>query len=477
MGMNFYMSLRRKFFFSHFFAILLISGSVGVYFYTSAMNNLMSQLRASLMKSAAIVSVMVDARSLDEITTRKDVELPAYQDCLRKLRALRKTNRDIAYLYIMRREGERVFFVVDSDDSTNQALPGREYEKKPKELLEGFVRPSADKKITTDEWGSFLSGYAPLKNGGGKYLVGLDMRSDEVRFKMRQIRLAAVIPFVGSLFLALVFSRILSDRQTTPIQMIISRCRSIAAGRLDEKVDIRTNDEFDGLIQAFNIMSERLAESREHNRNYQRSLEQIKNELEIRVQERTSELNELNNQLVQEIDVRKKAENSLAEAARTDSLTGIFNRRAIWEQLEYHIVLFRRYQTPFTLLMCDLDHFKPVNDTYGHDIGDIVLVKTAEKLRESCRNQDFVSRWGGEEFLILLPNTDIQGGAIAAEKIRQKISEQPFEINDQKLVITVSIGIAAYVEGLSIDDCIKQADSAMYQAKREGRNRVAVSSD
>lgn len=303
------------------------------------------------------------------------------------------------------------------------------------------------------------------------------MRSDEVRFKMRQIRLAAVIPFVGSLFLALVFSRILSDRQTTPIQMLISRCRSIAAGRLDEKVDIRTNDEFDGLIQAFNIMSERLAESREHNRNYQRSLEQIKNELEIRVQERTSELNELNNQLVQEIDVRKKAENSLAEAARTDSLTGIFNRRAIWEQLEYHIVLFRRYQTPFTLLMCDLDHFKPVNDTYGHDIGDIVLVKTAEKLRESCRNQDFVSRWGGEEFLILLPNTDIQGGAIAAEKIRQKISEQPFEINDQKLVITVSIGIAAYVEGLSIDDCIKQADSAMYQAKREGRNRVAVSSD
>ncbi|HQH11132.1 MAG TPA: GGDEF domain-containing protein, partial [Candidatus Sumerlaeota bacterium] len=97
--------------------------------------------------------------------------------------------------------------------------------------------------------------------------------------------------------------------------------------------------------------------------------------------------------------------------------------------------------------------------------------------RESCHNQDFVSRWGGEEFLILLPNTDIQGGAIAAEKIRQKISEQPFEINDQKLVITVSIGIAAYVEGLSIDDCIKQADSAMYQAKREGRNRVAVSSD
>lgn len=469
------MPIRRKLFFSHFIAILLISGSVGVYFYISAMNSLMSNLRTSLKNSAALVSEAVDARTLEDIRTRKDIEQPAYQDCLRTLRTLKKTNKDIAFLYIMRLEGKRVFFVVDSDETEKQALPGHEYKTKPPEMMNGFTRPSVDKKIMVDEWGAFLSGYAPLKNGGGKYLAGLDIRSSEVRYKMRQIRMAGLLSLFCSILLALIFSRILSDHLHMTIHLLISRCRAIAAGRLEEKVDIRTKDEFDELIQAFNIMSERLTESREQNRTYQQSLEQIKNDLEIRVQERTRELNELNKQLLQEIGVRQKAEDCLAEAARTDSLTGILNRRAIWEQLEYHIIQFKRQQTPFTLLMCDLDHFKPINDTYGHDVGDVVLVKVAQKLRDSCRKQDFVSRWGGEEFLILLPDTDVQGGMSAAEKVRQKISEEPFEINNQQFAITVSIGVAAYVEGHSLDDCIKRADSAMYQAKHDGRNRVAVS--
>jgi len=150
------------------------------------------------------------------------------------------------------------------------------------------------------------------------------------------------------------------------------------------------------------------------------------------------------------------------------------NRRAMLEHLEYEAARFQRSRTPFTLLLADLDRFKSINDTYGHDAGDQALIQTSEQLVHDIRAQDLVARWGGEEFLILLPDTDLRGGLIVAEALREGVAAQKVAIGEQDLRLTLSIGVAAYGWGQTIHQCIKAADTALYQAKLEGRNRVVA---
>jgi len=202
---------------------------------------------------------------------------------------------------------------------------------------------------------------------------------------------------------------------------------------------------------------------------------QAKENLEIKIEERTAELVDLNSKLLQEISERKNAEAMLERAATSDPLTGILNRRAMLEQLKHQEARYHRNKDPFVILLIDLDHFKNVNDTYGHDAGDKALIEVAEHLLKNTRNQDVVSRWGGEEFLILLPDTGLQGGSVLAEKVRQDIQAHDFTAGEKSVRLTLSMGIAAYREGMTLTGCIKAADAALYRAKRRGRNRVELS--
>ncbi|MEW6513779.1 MAG: diguanylate cyclase [Pseudomonadota bacterium] len=159
--------------------------------------------------------------------------------------------------------------------------------------------------------------------------------------------------------------------------------------------------------------------------------------------------------------------------ARTDALTGLANRRAFDEAAEQEVQRARRYNTPLALVMADLDHFKAINDRHGHHVGDQVLQHFAHILSASVRNLDLVGRWGGEEFAILMPGTDLEEAAQAAERMRQAVLAAAPPLDDRECAYTASFGVAAFrAETPTMISLLGRADTALYQAKKNGRNRV-----
>jgi two-component system cell cycle response regulator len=171
-----------------------------------------------------------------------------------------------------------------------------------------------------------------------------------------------------------------------------------------------------------------------------------------------------------------RADNARLEAlALTDPLTDVLNRRALTERLTAELERARRYQSSVTLLMIDIDHFKRVNDTHGHLVGDDVLMEIASLLQSTVRSVDIVARYGGEEFVIVLPETTEDGAVHFAERIRERVELQDFRIGDTaSLRVTASVGVATFPSpGVdSVEDLFAYADRALYRAKAEGRNRV-----
>ena len=171
-----------------------------------------------------------------------------------------------------------------------------------------------------------------------------------------------------------------------------------------------------------------------------------------------------------------KADNARLEAlAQTDPLTGLLNRRALTGRLAAELDRARRYSTILTMLMIDLDHFKRVNDTHGHLVGDEVLQETAALLQHLVRSVDVVARYGGEEFVVLLPETTVEGAMSFAERMRERVEATPFHGGaGTPLSLTTSIGVATYPASRveSVEDLFAHADAALYRAKAEGRNRV-----
>jgi diguanylate cyclase (GGDEF)-like protein len=160
----------------------------------------------------------------------------------------------------------------------------------------------------------------------------------------------------------------------------------------------------------------------------------------------------------------------------TDALTGIANRRHFEWRLSEEIERARRYKYPLSTLMLDLDHFKQVNDNYGHQIGDIVLQQVAQRLRRILRRTDFLARYGGEEFIVLAPQTPADRALILAERLRQVIAESPIPVADNlQIHITISIGVAVFPNhAQNENELVRAADAALYKAKQMGRNRVCM---
>lgn len=177
-----------------------------------------------------------------------------------------------------------------------------------------------------------------------------------------------------------------------------------------------------------------------------------------------------------DISSRKLAEEELRKQANTDPLTGVLNRRHFFELAEPIFEHARRYQRDLSAMMIDLDHFKRVNDQHGHRIGDQVLIAVADQISSQTRAPDILGRYGGEEFVILMPETSIENAIFAAERLRQQISNQPILTDNGSIEITISIGVAILnaTEDTTIDRLIDNADQALYAAKQSGRNRVVA---
>ncbi|MCA1971111.1 MAG: sensor domain-containing diguanylate cyclase [Rhizobium sp.] len=164
----------------------------------------------------------------------------------------------------------------------------------------------------------------------------------------------------------------------------------------------------------------------------------------------------------------------LKRLAETDPMTGLLNRRAFKEIAEHAITIGNRHGSSYSLILFDLDHFKSVNDTYGHDAGDAVISQFAEIIRSSVRNHDLAGRWGGEEFIVFLPDVGDGNARWTAERIRRDVAEFPFgDALGKELHMTVSAGIASSENAkLTLPSLITRADHALYRAKALGRNKV-----
>lgn len=175
-------------------------------------------------------------------------------------------------------------------------------------------------------------------------------------------------------------------------------------------------------------------------------------------------------------DLRRSNE-LLLELSNTDHLTGLFNRRYLMEALDKEVQRSARKGGTLSLIIVDIDHFKKVNDTYGHLQGDVVLQKVALNLQKELRSYDIAARYGGEEFIAVLPDAHIQEALYVAERIRVSVQECRFSGAHSPLSLTVSLGLANFPAQncTSVDDFIKLADDALYRAKANGRNRVEVS--
>ena len=175
-------------------------------------------------------------------------------------------------------------------------------------------------------------------------------------------------------------------------------------------------------------------------------------------------------------DQLKKALQELEKLAGTDSLTGVANRRQLTIATEKELSRVRRYGHSFSMLLLDIDHFKQVNDTYGHPVGDRVIVTMTDTIQSLLRRGDSLGRLGGEEFVVLLPHTNSDKALLVAERIRQRVAQIAITVPEATIYITVSIGVATYLESdRSIDNILKRADDALYEAKNQGRDRVVLS--
>lgn len=244
---------------------------------------------------------------------------------------------------------------------------------------------------------------------------------------------------------------------------IIAALERSAEGDYRDQLSSEKRDELGLISDHINSMNKRIARRDEE-------LREARDYLELRVEERTSDL-----QL--EIEARIEAEKKLKNLASTDPLTGVMNRRAFDEQAHRELANAKRHGRELTLILLDLDHFKSINDKFGHQFGDQVLIKIAELIQPCLRATDSLCRHGGEEFIIILPETDIHNAKLIAERLRLEIENAVISNqSDVNASVTASLGVAQWADDeKDILPSIHRADEAMYQAKQEGRNRVVVS--
>lgn len=263
-----------------------------------------------------------------------------------------------------------------------------------------------------------------------------------------------------------------------------SALRIVRDGAVDIAIVSATSTQFDGLRFCSQLRS--MADTRNmpilvlveegDTKRLARALDLGVNDYLNRPVERNELLARLKTQVRRKLYADRLRENlhlSL-EMAVTDALTGLFNRRYMTSHLGGLLRRSQAEQRDLSVLFIDIDHFKAVNDTRGHAVGDVVLKEVALRIARGVRGVDLACRYGGEEFVVIMPDTDLAGAVKVAERMRGQIADHPFEIPGGALTVTASFGVTVARAGDTPEDMVRRADAALYQAKRDGRNRVEV---
>ncbi|MBC7076044.1 MAG: GGDEF domain-containing protein [Syntrophomonadaceae bacterium] len=194
----------------------------------------------------------------------------------------------------------------------------------------------------------------------------------------------------------------------------------------------------------------------------------------IELKKARGKINQYARELEQKNQELKELLQRVEQLAMNDYLTGVYNRRSAVELIQKELARSQREGKSFSILMADIDDFKQVNDRYGHECGDYVLKRVAGLIREASRQYDVVARWGGEEFLLMLPRTQLEEAKIVAERIRALVARQVFSYQGFSFSVTLTIGVAGFLPGDDVDGLIRRADKFMYLGKKREKNQVVV---
>jgi diguanylate cyclase (GGDEF)-like protein len=287
----------------------------------------------------------------------------------------------------------------------------------------------------------------------GAVLVGLS--TVPLEQKIEQISRESQFLAVLSLVLGALFSFILARQITTPLSQLTQAAADMAQGNLGVRAAVQSRDEIGRLGTAFNQMADAIQER-------ERDLRDLAQGLEQTVEQRTAEL-------------REKA-SELELLAISDPLTRVYNRRHFFRLAEIEVERATRERRHLSLILMDADHFKPINDTYGHQAGDQILINLAQICQDNIRKTDIFARYGGEEFVLLMPETDLEKARATAERLRLRVAESTQAIGLRRIPLTISLGVTSLPPGApgNITVLVAQADQALYQSKQSGRNRVSV---
>jgi len=439
------LSIRQRLLLSHLFSVVVLAGAFGAFIYYAAAQQVVERMRAQLAASAWSIARTMDARAL-EASTHDAITRQTLASLLRD--AIRSSD-DISVIYVTQHRADGAHVVVSSDDAaTHDAL-------------------------TSDTEDGRLSVHASVP-GEGEFSVGIETRPARVGEHLYILRMSAALGFLACVLAALMLSRQLSKAFQHSITDLIARCRALANGEPLPPRHPGPSNEFDSLAREFDSMAGRLKAAAEGRERAGAALREANEKLESRVRERTAELEGATGKLKKEIESRVHIEALLGEAALTDSLTGLLNRRAMMEMLGQAAALLKPGEVGLSVILADIDHFKNVNDLYGHTVGDEVLATVAGLMRDAASDQlqYNAARWGGEEFLILLPGTRLANACKRAEQIRRDIADA--RIGEDGLRVSISLGVAELLAGERIDDCLRRCDQALYKAKDAGRNTVVA---
>ena len=314
---------------------------------------------------------------------------------------------------------------------------------KDKNLLDkNFFNLINTPKKFNNQYGSFnytfygvkkIAYYSKINKLGWLIITSVN-KSDIINPIIMQIFLVTFIVAVISIFLGWILSKLMTRQFVEPLIKIEKRIKSIIEGNSEKLTDYKYPENEIGLMAKY---IEQLTETELYNKN-----------LEL-----------------------QKMNEELKRLSSTDQLTKLFNRRKMHEELDKEYKRASRYKNPFSIIMFDIDFFKKINDTFGHQAGDAVLSELSHLVKKIIRATDVASRWGGEEFLILCPETNLNQASILAEKIRSNVENYNFPVDK---TVTVSIGVSEFRKDSSIENIIEQADERLYKAKNSGRNKVVA---
>ncbi len=412
-------------------AFMIMSASAFFNYQTQKTTTLSNIISQSEMLGSFIVSITPEA-----ILSYDFDALNNYMEEINK-------GEDVVYAIILTPEGKPLTSYVDRRDNFISEKMQNTKIIQLEKLIEELTH---NKNIIQQSFPIFYKNnlLGNFKLGVSKYRMENDLRDKLVH----QIIVSLILTVLLGIGIFIVFRYYAMK----PIKQLILGAQRISGGILDKKVNIKSNDELGHLGQAFNQMMAKLKSSIEDKDEALTTVKELNLYLEERVVDRTKELKEVNEQL--------------EKLAMNDSLTGLPNRFSIQNRLNNLFIEAKRDSSFFTVVMMDLDRFKDINDTLGHDCGDQLLIEVGLRLKEILRPSDFLGRLGGDEFAILLSETDENNARTVAKKIQSAL-EPSFYLSEMAFSVSASIGIAAYPQhGNTSSTILKSADVAMYYAKK-----------